>query len=96
MCTSQQLEKIKTIGDAYMVASGLPEPREDHAVALADLGLRMRAEVSQYSGLSLRVGINSGEVVAGVIGRHLVTPILQGCCDCSTNTPGAACDYCYF
>jgi guanylate cyclase len=68
------LEKIKTIGDAYMVAAGVPTPRPDHARALALMALdmldTMRAddEVGQL-GLELRVGINSGPVVAGVIGR---------------------------
>ncbi|MEM7466065.1 MAG: adenylate/guanylate cyclase domain-containing protein [Pseudomonadota bacterium] len=63
------LEKIKTIGDAYMVAAGLPEAREDHAVALVELAIRMRAEISEHPELGIRFGINSGEVVAGVIGR---------------------------
>ena len=68
------LEKIKTIGDAYMVASGVPEPRPDHAQALARLGLDMVEAVRPGGevgdlGLQLRVGINSGPVVAGVIGR---------------------------
>ncbi|MGR8949156.1 MAG: adenylate/guanylate cyclase domain-containing protein [Gammaproteobacteria bacterium] len=63
------LEKIKTIGDAYMVAAGLPEAREDHAVALVELALRMRAEIAEHGALGIRFGINSGEVVAGVIGR---------------------------
>ena len=68
------LEKIKTIGDCYMVAAGVPTPRPDHARAIALMALdmldAMRAsdEVGQF-GLELRVGINSGPVVAGVIGR---------------------------
>ncbi|HEY3729224.1 MAG TPA: adenylate/guanylate cyclase domain-containing protein [Solirubrobacteraceae bacterium] len=68
------LEKIKTIGDCYMVAAGVPTPRPDHASALALMALdmldamRSNYEVSQL-GLELRVGINSGPVVAGVIGR---------------------------
>ncbi len=68
------LEKIKTIGDSYMVAAGVPESRPDHARALALMGLDMLAamrsddEVGRM-GLELRVGINSGPVVAGVIGR---------------------------
>ncbi|MDP6342585.1 MAG: adenylate/guanylate cyclase domain-containing protein [Alphaproteobacteria bacterium] len=69
------LEKIKTIGDAYMVAAGLPEPRPDHAEAAASLALDMRAEAKRISEevgvpLSLRVGINTGPVVAGVIGAR--------------------------
>jgi adenylate cyclase len=70
-----RLEKIKTIGDCYMVAAGVPTPRPDHAHALALMALDMQAamrsvdaEVGQL-GLELRVGINSGPVVAGVIGR---------------------------
>ena len=67
------LEKIKTIGDCYMVASGVPRPRSDHASALVDLALDMRAAVAQrtFGGrqLSFRMGINTGAVVAGVIGR---------------------------
>ena len=68
------LEKIKTIGDCYMVASGVPTPRPDHAPALALLALDM-IEATRSSqavgdfGLQMRVGINSGPVVAGVIGR---------------------------
>ncbi len=66
------LEKIKTIGDGYLVAAGIPKPRADHAEAAARLALAMRqalAELPVASGLSLRVGIDSGPVVAGVIGR---------------------------
>jgi class 3 adenylate cyclase len=68
------LEKIKTIGDCYMVAAGVPTPRPDHARALALMALdmldamRSDDEVGRL-GLELRVGINSGPVVAGVIGR---------------------------
>lgn len=66
-------EKIKTIGDAYMVVAGLPEPRSDHAQAMVELALEMIdvAEEINASGempFSLRIGINSGPVVAGVIG----------------------------
>jgi len=68
------LEKIKTIGDAYMVAAGVPTPRPDHARALALVGLDMIAAMREHEelaalGLELRIGINSGPVVAGVIGR---------------------------
>jgi len=66
-------EKIKTIGDAYMVVSGLPEPRPDHAEAMVALALDMidAAEDINASGafpFTMRIGINSGPVVAGVIG----------------------------
>jgi adenylate cyclase len=68
------LEKIKTIGDCYMVAAGVPSPRPDHAQALASMALDMQAAVRSvdevgHLGLELRIGINSGPVVAGVIGR---------------------------
>jgi adenylate cyclase len=68
------LEKIKTIGDCYMVAAGVPSPRPDHARALALMALDMlqamrTTEVMGDLGMELRVGINSGPVVAGVIGR---------------------------
>jgi class 3 adenylate cyclase len=69
------LEKIKTIGDAYMVVGGLPEPREDHAEAVTDLAVAMQAEFARLCdalglGLAIRIGIATGPVVAGVIGRH--------------------------
>jgi adenylate cyclase len=68
------LEKIKTIGDCYMVAAGVPTSRPDHARALALMALDMVAAMRSgdevgHLGLELRVGINSGPVVAGVIGR---------------------------
>jgi guanylate cyclase len=69
-----RLEKIKTIGDCYMVAAGVPIPRPDHARALALMALDMLATMRSDEGVAhlgheLRVGINSGPVVAGVIGR---------------------------
>jgi len=68
------VEKIKTIGDAYMVAAGLPRPRRDHAEAIAEMALEMGSEVERCAGeselpLEVRIGIDSGPVVAGVIGR---------------------------
>src|SRR5271168_4647858 len=67
------LEKIKTIGDCYMVAAGAPRERTDHAVALVQLALDMRDTVASrtFGGetLAFRIGVNSGPVVAGVIGR---------------------------
>jgi adenylate cyclase len=66
------LEKIKTIGDCYMAAAGVPNPAPDHARKAALLALAMRDEVvaspAGQPGLELRIGINSGPVVAGVIG----------------------------
>ena len=68
------LEKIKTIGDCYMVAAGVPTPRPDHARVIARMAIDMREAMSSqdgvgHLGLDLRIGINSGPVVAGVIGR---------------------------
>jgi urea ABC transporter urea binding protein len=68
------LEKIKTIGDAYMVAAGLPTPRIDHAEAIADMALAMQAAVERFQSeqgetIQIRIGINTGVVVAGVIGK---------------------------
>ena len=67
------LEKIKTIGDCYMAAAGVPEPSADHARRAALLALDMQAAVATSTvadgvGLELRIGINSGPVIAGVIG----------------------------
>ena len=69
-----ELEKIKTIGDCYMVAAGVPRQRVDHAEALVNFALDMQAEIGKrtFGGrrLAFRIGINSGPVVAGVIGRR--------------------------
>ena len=67
------LAKIKTVGNAYMVASGLPEARADHAQAAAEVALEMQREIAECEGRSgeaftLRIGFHSGPVVAGVIG----------------------------
>jgi adenylate cyclase len=69
------LEKIKTIGDAYMAAAGVRTPRRDHAEAVARMALDMIRKVEELKGqiawnLAIRIGIASGPVVAGVIGRH--------------------------
>ena len=69
------IEKIKTIGDAYMVAAGLPVPRVDHQAVMAEMALDMCDEVERFrvdTGLDLtvRVGIDTGPVVAGVIGHR--------------------------
>jgi adenylate cyclase len=68
------VEKIKTIGDAYMVAGGIPLPRDDHAEAIAEMALAMGPELARCSAetglpLEVRIGIDTGPVVAGVIGR---------------------------
>ncbi len=69
MVERRGLEKIKTIGDAYMVAGGVPDARADHAEAVADLAFEM-LDFAATAGVALRIGIYSGRVVAGVIGKH--------------------------
>jgi class 3 adenylate cyclase len=64
------LEKIKTIGDAYMVAGGVPTPRADHREAVLDMAFEMLEAVRDRGGLELRIGVDTGPVVAGVIGRR--------------------------
>lgn len=69
------LEKIRTIGDNYMVASGVPTPRDDHATAITRLALDMQDHIAGLPpigdrAIEFRVGINSGPVVGGVIGTH--------------------------
>lgn len=73
LCQSYQVEKIRTIGDAYMVAAGVPTPRLDHAAVLARVALDMNAFHDSGASdlarrLKFRFGLNSGPVVAGVIG----------------------------
>lgn len=70
-----EVEKIKTIGDAYMVACGLFGTRQDHAHAVADMALAMIEATARLNdelslNLELRIGINTGSVIAGVIGAH--------------------------
>ena len=77
------VEKIKTIGDAYMAVAGLPEARDDHAEAVAGMALGMLEAfrgVMRNRGLSMevRIGIHSGPVVAGVIGKHKFSYDLWG------------------
>jgi class 3 adenylate cyclase len=69
------LEKIKTIGDCYMAVAGIPTPRADHAHAVAEMALSMQSALASFDPgvpdappLKIRVGLNSGPVVAGVIG----------------------------
>lgn len=69
------IEKIKTIGDAWMAASGVPRPRPDHLEAAADLSLGMIDFIAGFAAstkhsIRVRIGLHSGPVVAGVIGRH--------------------------
>jgi class 3 adenylate cyclase len=80
---SRGLEKIKTVGDAYMVAGGLPNPRPDHARAVAELALEMldlaaRRSFPDGGPVRLRIGIDTGPVVAGVIGRRRFSYDLWG------------------
>jgi adenylate cyclase len=75
LAAEQGVEKIKTIGDAYMVVGGIPEPQPDHAVRIAVLALRMMkavADIAKATNLDLRarIGIHTGSVIAGVIGTH--------------------------
>jgi class 3 adenylate cyclase len=77
------LEKIKTIGDAYMVVGGLPNPMPYHTEAILDMALDMQKTISQYfredgSRFSLRIGIDTGPVVAGVIGTKKFSYDLWG------------------
>jgi adenylate cyclase len=77
------VEKIKTIGDAYMAVAGLPVPRSDHADAVAAMAIGMQEAfrhvmTNRSLGLEVRIGIHSGPVVAGVIGRHKFTYDLWG------------------
>ncbi|MBW8731197.1 MAG: adenylate/guanylate cyclase domain-containing protein [Terrabacter sp.] len=73
---AQAVEKIKTIGDAYMVAGGLPERRPDHVQAVARVALAMREEIASIARepgcewLAVRIGVDTGPAVAGVIGRR--------------------------
>ena len=83
LAQEQGLEKIKTIGDAYMVVGGLPVPRPDHARAVAELALAMVAAVARTAAagghpIRVRIGIASGPVVAGVIGRNKFSYDLWG------------------
>ncbi|MBE9041365.1 response regulator [Oscillatoriales cyanobacterium LEGE 11467] len=69
------LEKIKTIGDAYMVVGGLPIPKENHAEAMAQMALDMQQAMAQFNKgerepFRIRIGMNTGPVIAGVIGRN--------------------------
>ncbi|MEO6206353.1 MAG: adenylate/guanylate cyclase domain-containing protein [Candidatus Limnocylindrales bacterium] len=76
------LEKIKTVGDTYMVAAGVPVPRPDHAPAIVRVALEMQAATARRTSgghrLTFRFGINSGPVVAGVIGRRKFSYDLWG------------------
>ncbi len=76
LADAEGLEKIKTIGDAYMLVGGLPDPRPDHAEAVARVALAMQREIAAIASerdlgwLAVRIGIDTGPAVAGVIGRR--------------------------
>ncbi len=75
LCDVRGIEKIKTVGDAYMAVAGLPEPDPDHAASMAELALDMQRAVTRFadawpSPVAVRIGIATGPVVAGVIGQR--------------------------
>jgi class 3 adenylate cyclase len=75
LCGQHGVEKIKTIGDAYMAVAGVPRPDPDHAASIAELALEMQAAAALFAEhwpgpLAIRIGISSGPVVAGVIGHR--------------------------
>ena len=83
LALDQGLEKIKTIGDAYMVVGGLPTPRADHAEAIAELALNMQEASRSFAlpdktPIRIRIGINTGPVIAGVIGKNKFSYDLWG------------------
>ena len=83
LAEKHSLEKIKTIGDAYMVVGGLPTTRPDHAEAIAEMALDMQQQITRFKGVNgepfrLRIGINTGPVIAGVIGTKKFTYDLWG------------------
>ncbi|MBD1865822.1 response regulator [Cyanobacteria bacterium FACHB-471] len=78
-----RLEKVKTVGDAYIAVGGLPQVKPDHAEAIADLALAMQQAIAQFhrdtgDSFCLRIGINTGPVVAGVIGTKKFSYDLWG------------------
>lgn len=83
LCDQRGVEKIKTVGDAYMAVAGLPDPDEDHAASMAELALDMQRTLARLSStwpspIAMRIGIASGPVVAGVIGQRKFTYDLWG------------------
>lgn len=74
ICRKKGIEKIKTIGDAYMAVAGLPVARSDHAQVLVDVGFEFLEVIKKYqtvndNQLEMRIGIHSGDAVSGVIGK---------------------------
>eukprot|EP01116_Phalansterium_solitarium_P017031 TRINITY_DN4101_c0_g1_i5.p1 TRINITY_DN4101_c0_g1~~TRINITY_DN4101_c0_g1_i5.p1 ORF type:complete len:1760 (+),score=718.95 TRINITY_DN4101_c0_g1_i5:237-5516(+) len=83
LAQKHKLEKIKTIGDSYMVAGGLPERSLDHAQRMMEFAIDMLESLKDYNGvhgrdIQVRIGINCGPVVAGVIGRTKICYDLWG------------------
>lgn len=83
LCDERGIEKIKTVGDAYMAVAGLPTPDLDHAASLAELAMDMQRASTRLaadwpSPIAMRIGISSGPVVAGVIGQRKFTYDLWG------------------
>ncbi|MEX0271421.1 adenylate/guanylate cyclase domain-containing protein [Leptolyngbyaceae cyanobacterium UHCC 1019] len=83
LCEKHGIEKIKTIGDAYLAVGGLPNPRTDHAEAIANMALDIQHEITQFrtyegQAIAVRIGINTGSVIAGVIGKKKFTYDLWG------------------
>jgi adenylate cyclase len=75
LAAEEGVEKIKTIGDAYMAAAGIPKPQPDHAARIVRLALRMMKAVDNVAkvtnlDLQARIGVHSGPIIAGVIGTH--------------------------
>lgn len=78
LTASLSLEKIKTIGDCYLVVAGLPEKRNDHAKVIAQMALGMIEAVNEFNAVhgqnfKVRIGIHSGPVIGGVIGKKKFT-----------------------
>ncbi len=83
LCEIFGVEKIKTIGDSYMVASGVPVKCEDHLIKIAKLALAMQEDIKANVGftqpeLSIRIGIHTGEVIAGVLGTQKLSYDIWG------------------
>jgi class 3 adenylate cyclase len=83
LADQHRVEKIKTIGDAYMAAAGLPEPRAGHVAAVAEMALEMRRSVTRVGArfgetLRCRIGIHTGPVIAGIIGTKRFSYDLWG------------------
>ena len=74
LCDEYGMEKIKTIGDSYMAASGIPEPRSSHAIQAMEMAIAMlkyinSVKISHSKKLNIRIGMHCGSLVAGIIGK---------------------------